>query len=355
MKRYYKNIIVIIITIVIVLLITGGIYAYLTDTDQATNVFTQGSVKISLTESNWDPTNAQDIRPGNIINKNPKITNIGKNSAYVYLKVEIPIVQMTDGDLNLLFNINVNNTDWTYLNDYPCPGKSTDTVVFYYNTELPKNSSTTTLFDNVIVNNFSQNVSINKDIVVTGYAIQTRNLSSGTTIESAYTTYFLENDRPECNSKTIYRWSDTQWNSEQYISNLIEGADYVTNKSQLVNMSTNTTKYYLKHEVEFDTVTTSSLCFEITNEMVTSHPEMTAGEYCLKGSDSTEYETNKSTLTTAFGSANCTETSSKYSCQLSELIIDAWTSGTILARTDDCYCQITFKGNTICMNEHYSE
>ena len=82
MKKKKKTIVKILcIIIAIVILITGGIFAYLTSTDHKTNIFTVGSIKISLTEPNWNPSNAQDFLPGDTISKDPKINNIGKNSA----------------------------------------------------------------------------------------------------------------------------------------------------------------------------------------------------------------------------------------------------------------------------------
>ena len=55
-KRIRKLVLLIIAIITIVGL--GGLFAFLTDTDQKTNVFTLGKIDIELTESNWNPSNA---------------------------------------------------------------------------------------------------------------------------------------------------------------------------------------------------------------------------------------------------------------------------------------------------------
>jgi len=66
----------------------GATLAYLTDSDAATNTFTSGSVKIDLVEPDWDPEKGQDLEPGDVIPKDPAIVNVGKNDAYMMIKVE---------------------------------------------------------------------------------------------------------------------------------------------------------------------------------------------------------------------------------------------------------------------------
>ncbi len=69
MKRISKKKISIILAVLVAVLIVGGVSAYLTDTDSKTNVFTVGSVKISLNESNWNQSNEQYVIPGQTIQK----------------------------------------------------------------------------------------------------------------------------------------------------------------------------------------------------------------------------------------------------------------------------------------------
>ncbi len=76
-----------------VLLAVGGITAYLTDLDVQRNVITLGSVKAELDEGNY--TDEQTVVPGQIIEKAPKLTNTGKNDAYVFLRIEVPKAEVT--------------------------------------------------------------------------------------------------------------------------------------------------------------------------------------------------------------------------------------------------------------------
>ena len=199
-----KNIITIFsIVIALGILITGGILAYLTDTDQKTNVFTVGSVKINLTEENWNPTSGEDILPGDEISKDPKIDNVGKNSAYVYIKVEQPSVTLANNTEGGLFDYTT-NSGWTLLGTNANQGCPTTTSVYYYNTALAKNTSTSTLFDSVTVNDFIDlNDTYPMEIVVTGYAIQSNNLPTGTTIQNAYNTYFENSGLAGCTTPII--------------------------------------------------------------------------------------------------------------------------------------------------------
>ena len=351
MKKNYKNIIIIIISLVIVLLITGGVYAYLTDTDHATNVFTQGSVKISLTEPNWNPSNGTDLRPGNTIAKDPQINNIGKNDAYVYIKVEQPNLGLMSGGRGPLFSY-TKNSGWTLLGDNSsitnCPVR---TSVYYYNTALAKNTSTVKLFNNVTVNNFSQFYAYgNKDMVITGYAIQTRNLPSGTTIQNAYNTYFDNSGIGECNVTSIYRWSELMLTTGQDISSLTEGTDYVTDKSQVTNMNSLAAKYYFKYDIYNNIIYNSYVCFNVTSAMVSDNPGMTVGEYCLEpeGVGAGSYITNKSILSTAFSNTYCSDETTYFNCETIGLGAKVYNNGYVEVGSDHYGCRVTVNGDSYC-------
>lgn len=65
----------------------SGTLAYLTDKDEATNVFTMGQVDIELEEVF---TNNVTIYPGVTINKDAKIKNSGEKEAWVWMTVSVP-------------------------------------------------------------------------------------------------------------------------------------------------------------------------------------------------------------------------------------------------------------------------
>lgn len=70
----------------------GGTLAYFTDTTQtANNVFTVGNVKIKLEEKAWEDhgkAEAEDVYAGESLDKDPTVTNTGKNPCFVRVKVE---------------------------------------------------------------------------------------------------------------------------------------------------------------------------------------------------------------------------------------------------------------------------
>ena len=77
-------------------LAVGSSMAYLTDHDSVTNKFSVGKVDIVGHEPNYTPDNdgkTNNIVPTQVIKKDPQIENVGKNDAYVYLDVSIPIAK----------------------------------------------------------------------------------------------------------------------------------------------------------------------------------------------------------------------------------------------------------------------
>ena len=186
MKKKTKLTIICII-IAIVILVTGGVFAYLTSTDHKSNIFTVGSIKISLTEPNWNPSSAQDFLPGDSISKDPKINNIGRNSAYVYLKVVNPLIELSNNTEGPLFNYTT-NTGWTQLSTTDDCGYRITT--YYYDTALNPNASTASLFNSVTIADYSSELDEIQEIAINAYGIQSNYLESGSTIQSIFTDSF---------------------------------------------------------------------------------------------------------------------------------------------------------------------
>lgn len=204
----------------------SGIMAYLTDLDTASNKFTVGQVKIDLQEDSWDnatdtdsdgvPDFAEDIVPNQTIDKDPKVKNVGKNDAYVYLKVKVPVATVVTANDNGTLKNNGTATK-TPLFSYTVPATSkwkiiasqtdeTDaqntgyyTYVYYYNEAVAPNATTDTLFDEVTFANIVSNdpdaagTISNTQIDIDAYAIQADELPANTTIEAAYAIYLNQN------------------------------------------------------------------------------------------------------------------------------------------------------------------
>lgn len=94
------------VTIVAVMAITGASLAYLTDKEAQTNTFTSGNVDIKLDEAKVvldndgyisetleerteDDQDYGKLFPGQVITKDPTITNVGSEKAYVAAKITV--------------------------------------------------------------------------------------------------------------------------------------------------------------------------------------------------------------------------------------------------------------------------
>lgn len=194
--------------ILLLMFLVGGAIAYFTDTDTKTNTFTIGSVDITLTEDGWDaltdtdsdgiPDAAEDMMPGESVTKDPLVNNIStKNPAYVFVKVEVPCTTVeSPATPEEIFTYTV-NAGWTELSTaaVACTSGGTATHVYYYGsngtlTALAEaadastpTSTTNPVFSSITLRSTltgNEGLSGNKNVVVTGYGIQTEGLQSTT-------------------------------------------------------------------------------------------------------------------------------------------------------------------------------
>ena len=195
MLRRKKLLITITAILLILCLAIGGTFAYLTyRTDKITNIISLGEIKIELTETEWTslkdenensiPDIAECVFPGQIIPKNPKIQNIGKNNAFVYLKVTVPkksvryinennqIVETNSTNPKDLFSYKTNNKWSLFMSDTSNP--ECNEYYYYYNDELSPSSSTTTLFDEIVTLDIieGQIDELTTTVTVNAYSIQ---------------------------------------------------------------------------------------------------------------------------------------------------------------------------------------
>lgn len=86
----------------------GGTLAYFTDTAEAENVFTVGNVDIELTEPNWNAEEAVTVYPGESLDKDPTVENIGNNPCFVRVSVSNLDQFAEKGDIVYLTNLGEN-------------------------------------------------------------------------------------------------------------------------------------------------------------------------------------------------------------------------------------------------------
>ncbi|HBC85132.1 MAG TPA: hypothetical protein DCZ30_07070 [Clostridiales bacterium] len=181
------------IAVAIVLAVTlliGGLLAYFTDTDTATNVFTLGdNVDISLSEGNWVAANGLGIHPGATVAKNPIITNESATTpAYVFAEVTVPCYASTGSTADTpLFTLDTIGSGWTLISTSAVDTTNkTITYVYAYGssttmTSLAASASTPAVFSSVTLaptlTAAQKATAGTTNIVVNAYGIQTDSLS----------------------------------------------------------------------------------------------------------------------------------------------------------------------------------
>lgn len=179
------------------LLAAGSTVAYLTDKDEISNQFTVGRVEIEGKEPNYTPDpggKTEDIVPTEEIAKDPQITNTGKNDAYVYMDVSIPIAKVITVDEQgkrqnggvaketELFAMNQLSNQWTLM--YQKRVENSMVYTYSYNEILAPEKTTVPLFESVTFANVVEGQLEERqlDIPVNFYAIQALNTGEGTSV-----------------------------------------------------------------------------------------------------------------------------------------------------------------------------
>mgnify|MGYP003284012381 CR=1 FL=1 len=88
-----KKRMIFIAAVLVLLLGVGGVSAYFTSTDNATNSWTVGDVTIELLEEEYDKVpeaERQNITPNQSFTKDPVVKNVGTNDAFVFLRFSVP-------------------------------------------------------------------------------------------------------------------------------------------------------------------------------------------------------------------------------------------------------------------------
>ncbi len=166
--------IIILSTVLVAALAVGATLAYFSDTKTATNTFTVGNVKITLTEPHWvssGSVDAPEAYPGEPLAKDPIVTNTGANPCVVRIKITWPtlpagasaIQYRTDYVTDKLGN------DWYKDGDY-----------YYYLKPLGLTEATDALFDQVVMPTDLQNgdAATAYNIVVVAEAVQAQGIFS---------------------------------------------------------------------------------------------------------------------------------------------------------------------------------
>ena len=141
----------------------GLTMAYMTDSEQNTNVITVGDVTVDLTETKWNPENGKDILPLETVEKNPQVTNTGSVNTWIFLKVKNPkknIITVNNTSKRKNASANVELFSFTANSKWELLSKTeSDSEVEYlygYKDVVTPGQTTQSLFDSVTAVNYME-------------------------------------------------------------------------------------------------------------------------------------------------------------------------------------------------------
>ena len=191
-------------TCVIVLSIASSSIAYFTDTDEYTNAFTSGNVKINLlvegedvTDKASEPDFKDAVIPGKTVEKTTVIKNVGTESAYIGAVITLAIPDAADFNISTIITESGDSDDnipvavATLLNglvsngtDYTVKIVSENKLITIYiakNVAVAANGEVQ-LFDKIIVPTTWDNAEMDKfeqvTIDVKAYAVQSEGIGA---------------------------------------------------------------------------------------------------------------------------------------------------------------------------------
>lgn len=134
-------------------LAAGGTLAYLNSvTETKTNTFTSGkNITTTLTETEWTEDSGKNYIPGDVIKKNPVMTNESDQPIYMAIKVDYSDEAgnlMSASDFSKYASVtDFNSKDWEKIST-----NSDGSEIWIHKSEVAANSKTNALFNNVKVN-----------------------------------------------------------------------------------------------------------------------------------------------------------------------------------------------------------
>ena len=169
-----KVLLVSLLVALLAVVIVGSSLAYFTANDEKKNTFTVGNVKIEIVEEKWDEAveaeENKDMYPGQTIDKDPVVNNIGKNPAFIRVSVSdldqfgenAMITYATGGVEGKL------GEGWVDGND----------GFFYFTKAVDPEAGTTALFETITIPASLENDTTTKDVVVKAYAVQAQGIEA---------------------------------------------------------------------------------------------------------------------------------------------------------------------------------
>lgn len=192
-----KKIKVTMLTAALAMSVIGGAYSYYSGTaKQVQNNFNIVAGQVNqkddagtVQEPNWNPNNAKDLQPGQVVSKDPSLKSNVAYESWAFATVEIPtITAQKNGDkADKVYDAvipNFDTTNWTLIKSSVSKTAGTNSVYVYgFKKKLPKGGTTGTLFTNFTVQDFTKVATpLSDSIDISGTFIQT---TGNATIDAA--------------------------------------------------------------------------------------------------------------------------------------------------------------------------
>lgn len=163
LNKFKKKLLLLVLTAAVGCSTFGLTMAYMTDSEQNTNVITVGDVTVDLTETKWNPENGKDILPLETVEKKPQVTNTGSVNTWIFLKVKNPkknIITVNNTSKRKNASANVELFSFTANSEWELLSKTeSDSEVEYlygYKDVVTPGQTTQSLFDSVTAVNYME-------------------------------------------------------------------------------------------------------------------------------------------------------------------------------------------------------
>lgn len=166
------------------------------------NIITPGSIDVKLTETKWIPENGKQLTPECEVDKNPAVINTGKNEAWIFLKLQIPVKEIVlvdpasrkkkERSKTELFSFETDER-WKLLNMQK--QEKYTTCVYGYREIVKPGKTTAELFQKVRLVNYLEGELDEKEellIPIEAMAIQTNVCALDAGLEEVYQQYLLQ-------------------------------------------------------------------------------------------------------------------------------------------------------------------
>lgn len=165
-------------------------------------MITLGSIEVDLTEPEWIPEKGSGLVPGDVVLKDPTAVNTGKNDAWIFLEVQIPVKKISlvdpvtrkkqEARETELFSFTAKDS-WELIEK--TSGETNRCYVYGYCSAVSPGEKTEPLFEQVTLANYLEgemDESEKLTMPIEAMAIQTNVCPQGADLKEVYQQYLAQ-------------------------------------------------------------------------------------------------------------------------------------------------------------------